>query len=489
VSEPQSWTAFEVAIGACDPQARDDFHRRATDDPLCMLELADEVQFVAELRELRVETGFRYEHKLRQVLKRAERRVARPLPLARRPWFAVAAAAAVTFAALTLLDPWLRKPTASPDRGQIAAALPAPSRSAGERSAPAHPFAAEFEAIGNRIALEKSERLAAALLDDAERGGLGAWLAPRNALAVMHAEHEARIGRGSRSLAAARSDWMPGTDRRVAEFTEAIAAEVARRFAAEPFEAPLAAGELAAALRAMVVAGVADGTKAELAERTAARLVERLARADGTERAIGLVALIEYSAVSPDHVAAVADLGGRMVAELLTAGGDAWRQGRPDLLRATAPVAAVGEAARALGMLPAFGVDPARAALARRLVVAGLRERLDRGADGPECLAALLYGSAGVAEDVEREAWERRLRRWQPIALAPDYATLQQWSWGLAPGEAGYARLQRQLRPLATLAVATSVSERAGWVLCLATQSGSHPATALQLALQAVRGA
>ncbi|MFM1873799.1 MAG: hypothetical protein RL398_3221, partial [Planctomycetota bacterium] len=128
MTEAQHWTAFEVAIGACDAQARDAFHRRATVDPLCMLELADEVQFVAELRELRVETGFRYDHKLRQVVRRAERRVATPVPLLRRPWFAVAAAAAVTFGALALLDPWLRRPIVRTGPVQVATALPAPAR-------------------------------------------------------------------------------------------------------------------------------------------------------------------------------------------------------------------------------------------------------------------------------------------------------------------------------------------------------------------------
>lgn len=473
---------LDAAVGGDDPLAHAALLQRATQDLGTALELAEAVEFVARCRDLRVATGIRYDNLLRDVLRRAERRL--PPPRRWRPFGVVAAAAAVTFAALTLLDPWLRGAAAPPAAPtNIALALPV-ARPAAAASAQPHPFAGELEAIRSRLLREQHVRLAAAA--EATDDSVGSWLSPRNAVALMQLDHEVRSHRAVRERALTAGGGMVGADARVQEVADQLAGELQRRFAAVPFEPAPSTAELAGTVRALVAAGLHEAPRAAAAARGAAVLRERLAAAHGAELATALAALVELAAATGDGTAAVASAGTRLVDDLVAHDGSGWQRGRPDLLRRSVAAAAVGEAARTMQFLPAFGVDAARCALARRLLVAVLEERLDGPVDGPETFAAVLYGGSDLLDEARREHYRRQLRRWQPTRLAPDYGTVQQWAWSLQPGERGYVQLQWQLRPLATARLPADLTTRATWTLCMATQYAAPCGHLLQ---QLARGA
>ncbi|MCK5941629.1 MAG: hypothetical protein KAI24_06655, partial [Planctomycetes bacterium] len=89
----------------------------------------------------------------------------------------------------------------------------------------------------------------------------------------------------------------------------------------------------------------------------------------------------------------------------------------------------------------------------------------------PEVLAAMVYGFGDLLDEGRNErdrlAWA--LQRWKPARLAPDFATVQQIAWSLAPGSRGHTRMQRELRQLAVLPAPESLRDRAAFCLCLAT--------------------
>ena len=193
------------------------------------------------------------------------------------------------------------------------------------------------------------------------------------------------------------------------------------------------------------------------------------------------------AAVSGQHVAAVSSQGRRLLEDVLSPA-DAWRRGRPDLLAAAVSPAVVGEAMRVFRQLPAFGLDAERCELIRNLLLGSLRERIDRGADGPECFAALVYGGSDLLDELERYSCERHLRRWQPVSLAPDFVTVQQLAWGMEPGRSGYTRLQWQLRPLAALPRPQSMQAQAALTVCLAASYAAPRGEFLQEVARATLG-
>jgi hypothetical protein len=189
--------------------------------------------------------------------------------------------------------------------------------------------------------------------------------------------------------------------------------------------------------------------------------------------AIGLLPLLELAAARGDHAADVERHGQRLVADVLRTDDDTWQRRRPELLSPTVGSAALADAGRLLRLLPGFGVPDAHCRFVRQLLLAELRERRDRGADGPEVLAARLYGYADLLPETERSELERQLRRWRPALLAPDFVTLLQVAWGMEPGRLGVSQYRRGLRQLAVQKDPMRLGSRAGLCLCLCSSYAS----------------
>ncbi|MCA8964465.1 MAG: hypothetical protein H6838_17145 [Planctomycetes bacterium] len=489
-------TALDAALGACDRAAEDALRARATEDPALMFQLAEEVAFLERCRELTVTPSARYGAMLRDVTRRAERRVPRHVPLLQRPWFVVAAAAAVTFAALAWSDPLSHRRADAPGSGmKLAIAVEGGSGDevSGEAgTAQVHTqssFASAVEAMRDRFEVEGSgqlrEALTSALSPDRDR--LGRWLDPRNTVALMRLDHEVRARSEVREQALRSQGGLAAADRRVQQFADDLARELPRRFRAVPFEPEPALAEVAWVVRALLAAGPTSAQRAEAVAAGSQWLADRLEVATVADSVAALSALIEVAAVSGQHVAAVSSQGRRLLEDVLSPA-DAWRRGRPDLLAAAVSPAVVGEAMRVFRQLPAFGLDAERCELIRNLLLGSLRERIDRGADGPECFAALVYGGSDLLDELERYSCERHLRRWQPVSLAPDFVTVQQLAWGMEPGRSGYTRLQWQLRPLAALPRPQSMQAQAALTVCLAASYAAPRGEFLQEVARATLG-
>jgi len=253
-----------------------------------------------------------------------------------------------------------------------------------------------------------------------------------------------------------------------------LADGIARDLAAwlAPGRDDLSVADVSLAVRAIVAAGALAPRRASALALGGDWIAERIATGSDEERVAGLAALVEVAAVSGRHGDVVEAEGARLVDRVLVVDDVTWGRRRPVLISGRIPAAVLADAARVLGFLPAFGVDFERCHLVRRLVVGHLRERREHGAaDGPEVLAAMLFGVVDLLRPEERDDVERELRRWNPARLAPDYVTVLQMAWGFAPGRLGSTGLQRQLRNLAVLAEPEGLGERAAFCLCLATNS------------------
>jgi hypothetical protein len=234
-------------------------------------------------------------------------------------------------------------------------------------------------------------------------------------------------------------------------------------------------GAVALAMRALIAAGAVDDQRLAALELGGDWLAAQLPRATGPTLVTGLAPLVELAAVTGRYGELVAEHGRRLVDEVLRTDADNWGRWRPELLAGRVPAAVMADAARLLRWLPGVGVDAARCHLVRQLVLGRLRERRDAGDDGPELLAAMLYGGADLLGAAERDEVERQLRRWTPLRLAPDYVTVHQLTWGFEPGRLGFTRLQRELRRLAVLPDPGAMGPRAAYCLCLATQYAAWP--------------
>jgi hypothetical protein len=173
--------------------------------------------------------------------------------------------------------------------------------------------------------------------------------------------------------------------------------------------------------------------------------------------------------VTGRHFDAVEAHGQRLVDSVLRPDAQNWERSLPALLANRLPAATVGDASRLLQRLPGFGLDAGRCTLVRRLLLGQLRARRDAGQDGPEVLAALVYGCDDLLAATERASIEVQLRRWKPARLVPDFRTVQQLAWAVEPGRAGFTRLQGELRQLAVCADPVALSARAAFSLCLST--------------------
>jgi len=485
-------TVVDLLLDEGTPQAQAAVRARIAEDPTLAIEMAETVALFEEFRQLEVEPSTRLGCRLSDVVRRAERRTLQPPSvhwLAKATW--VAAAAVIVFALLWQFDPLGRREQQhAQQRARIDAVQPSTGVSEpGDSSEPAsiqHEVAREatevaweaaLETMRSRLALETSRRLGqalqTALLPPADP--MQRWLDPRNALASLRAEHESRARPEVRRALLRHQGGLAAVDARVQELTDRIVAELLD-LQEDPAGAELRS--VALAVRALIAAGAVDERRTEALAFGSRWLATQLPDCAGERLVCALAPLVEVAAVSGDYGDLVAQHGGRLVDEVLRTDEDTWGRRLPELLTGTVPAATLGDAVRVLGLLPGVGVAPARCHIVRQLLLGRLRERRDAGDDGPELLAAMLYGGADLLAAGEREEVERQLRRWTPLRLAPDFVTVHQLAWGFEPARVGFTRLQRELRRLAVLSDPGRLGTRAAFCLCLATNYAAWPSGA-----------
>jgi len=473
-------TMLDVALGQGEVAQLAAARARIGVDPLQLLDLAEEVSFVQSARLLVVEPGPAYGAKLAAVVRRAEQRAPQPV-VGLRSWICLAATAAAVFFVLMAWDP-LRPHTrpASPSPAGFRLAPSAVSHGhdalevAIDESAPA--WNDDIDVIRRRLDLEATPLLRDSFDEGLRRGGDGlrAWLDPRNALMLARFDFELRASAELRQASLAQSGGLPAIDERVQELADQIAAMAANVASTAPSErdAREAASDpvaLSFAVRALVAAGAAEPARRSAVASLGAGLVAGLSKARGEALAFGLAGLIDAALATGDFAAEIRWHGDRLVADLLAIDAETWSRRLPAWLLSSSPPPVIGEAARVLARLPAFGVEPKRCLMARGLFVGALRDRIARGDDGPAVVAALLYGGGDLLASDERAARERSLRRWKAIRLAPDFVLCHQFGWAVAPGRAGFARHQFELREMAILPAPVGLRDRSVFCLCLAT--------------------
>jgi len=464
------------------------------EDPAAMLEVADAVAFVEHWRELGVEPGPTFGVRMAAVQQRAERHLVARLgrPLRPRRWLGPVlgiAAAAVVFAALCWWDPLGR--VQQERREGVGSGLRLASGN--QRGTD---FAVEstqvplvqevawqtdVASMRHRLEQERAVHLREAL--DAELAAapdpLGRWLASRNALEFARLDHELRASAALRREALRRQGGMPAADVRVQQFAEAIAGQLLDAISAGDADV----ATIALSARALIAAGPADGSRAAALHAASGWLAAALPAADPANLAHGLAAMVEIAALDGDRQRLVAREGRRLVASIVQVDGENWGRRLPELLGRRVPAAVVGDAGRVMAALPGFGVDVERCAVVRGLLLGALRARRAAGEDSAALLAAMLYGFADAMAPEERERLEVQIRRWKPVRLAPDFATVQQMGWGVAPGRPGFTRMQAELRQVAVCPDPLDLAARAALCLCLATgyaafDAGIRPALA-----------
>jgi hypothetical protein len=480
-------TVVDLLLDEGTPQAQAAVRARIAEDPALAIEMAETVALFEEFRQLEVEPSARLGCRLSDVVRRAERRTLQPTPVhwvTKVTW--VAAAAVVAFALLWQFDPLHRREHPQAQQRARIDAVPGAVQPAPGESEPAGQVAREatevaweeaLETMRSRLAMETSRRLGqalqTALLPPADP--MQRWLDPRNTLASLRAEHESRARPEVRRALLRHQGGLAAVDARVQELTDRIVAELLD-LKEDPAGAQLPS--VALAVRALIAAGAVDERRTEALAFGSRWLATQLPGCAGERLVSALAPLVEVAAVSGDYGDLVAQHGGRLVDEVLRTDEDTWGRRLPELLTGTVPAATLGDAVRVLGLLPGVGVAPARCHIVRQLLLGRLRERRDAGDDGPELLAAMLYGGADLLAAGEREEVERQLRRWTPLRLAPDFVTVHQLAWGFEPARVGFTRLQRELRRLAVLSDPGRLGTRAAFCLCLATNYAAWPSGA-----------
>lgn len=495
-------SALDLWLGEGSPAEREALRRRIAEDPLQALDMAETVALLEGFRQVRTEPSSRLHCKMADVLRRAERRMGTRSPFAVSKGVAIAAcAAAATIALLQYLQPFgprpatagvalvdLRLAPSSPSSSSSSSAPLAGDLEAGEKAAPEpvrlaseRQWESTVEQMRRMLGMDGSSRLRDAL-EDGLRGvadPLERWLDPRNALAQLRVEHERRGDDRARSGAVARQGGMAGADARAQELADFVARELTTDLVGGA--ADLEARPVALAVRALLAAGALSPRRSGAIALGSDWLAERVPAAMGADLVTFLVPLLEVAAVTGAHVDLVARHGARLVDEVLQANDDTWGRRRPDLLAGRVASSTVADAGRLLVLLPGFGVDAERCGLVRELLLGHLRERRDQvGGDGPEVLAAMLFGCVDLLGEAERDEVEKQLKRWNVTRLAPDFVTVQQIAWGFEPGRLGWTRLQRDLRRLAVLGEPTDLGGKAAFCLCLTTSyaawRGTSPA-------------
>jgi hypothetical protein len=461
--------AVDVLLGQGDPQACAEWRQRVATDAAAMLEMADTVALVEGLRTVRIDASEEPSCRLWGVVRRAERRVP-PRPRSKTfPLLCAAAAAIVTFLLLIGSNP-LR-----PARTQDVASNPLPPAPPAVTGSPSTPGAAGVaawqsvvEQVRERLGVQPAANLREAWetgLDD-QRDALARWLDPRNAVVLMRLDHELRASASVRREALRRQGALADNDARVQQLADGIAGQLPWHLM---LWRPEDSAPVSRAVRALIAAGPSSGIRDDALRAGSAWLARRANVATGTELVQVLAGLVEASAVTGEHADVARVEGTRLLDELLRPDGENWSRRVPELLGPRVPAAVLADAGRLLVLLPGFGADASRCGVARRLLLAQLRERRAAGQDSPELVAAILFGSADLLADEERDALELRLRHWQPHRLLPDYTTVHLMAWALEPGRRGFTRWQSDLRMLAVQPDPETMDERAAFCLSLAT--------------------
>ncbi|MCA8953588.1 MAG: hypothetical protein KDE27_29015, partial [Planctomycetes bacterium] len=194
---------IDLLLRQGEPAELEAFRDEIAADPLLALEVADTVALLERLRGLRVEPDPEFAGKLAGVVRRAARQLP-PEPNRAAPWLAAAAIAAVTFFTAAWFDPLrlhARPAAVVAATSSTAATAVAPSAALAVLDVPTTADIAHQDALGTmrrRFELERATELSAALENAiaAEQAGSAAalrrWLDPKNALAVLHLDHELR---------------------------------------------------------------------------------------------------------------------------------------------------------------------------------------------------------------------------------------------------------------------------------------------------------
>lgn len=461
---------IDVLLGEGEPQALAGWRQRIASDPEAMLDMADTVALIEGLRQLRTDASAGLCGRLGAVVQRSERRVPPIVPGDRSgPWWAAAAAAA-TLALLSLVDPLGQRARSTGDTGNALPVTPQPVPAGPSAASEARAVAwqSAVEQMRARLGLLPSDNLREAFeagLDD-RRDELGRWLDPRNALVMMRLDHELRANALVRREAARRQGGLPDADERVQQLADAIAEQLPGHLLLSRAEDVPAVGR---AVRALIAAGPRRGLRDAALRSGGDWLSRRAPAATGMELVTVLAALVETAAVTGDHVDVAAQHGLRLLDEVLQPDDHNWSRRLPDLLGPRVSAAVLADAGRLFAFLPGLGANAERCGIVRRLLLGRLRDRRDAGEDSPELVAAMLFGSADLLAEAERDALELRLRRWQPGCVAPDYCTVHLLAWALEPGRRGFTRWQAELRLLAVKPDPEALNDRAAFCLCLAT--------------------
>lgn len=503
VSEVAGWEPIDLLLEQGAPADLARMRGEVAADPLRALELAETVQFVEACRELEVAPSAHFAGKMQSVVAQAERQArhrGRPRVPRWQPTILYGLAAAASFWLLCALDAGGATSAASTMVELAVLSSDSPSerpradRDAASARADVPAVTIEAEDIGwqravhqiqRRLQVEESGHLAEAFARGlrGDRADLGKWLEPANALTMIQLGHELRGSAELRAAALRAQGLLPEVDRRV----QALAGEVAADLAVRPLALDEASIEgslddVAWGTRALIGAGSGAGRSVAI-ERSADWLTQVMGRAHDARLVVALSGLVEVAAVTGQSFDDVAAHGARLVDEVLAVDAENWRRRRPALLGVGVSPLVLGEAGRVLSSLPAFGVDADRCTLVRRLCLGRLREQRAAGQDRPEVLAAMTYGYADLLDQDagERDRLSWALQRWKPARLAPDFATVQQMAWSLAPGTRGHTRMQRELRQLSILPAPLELRDRAAFCLCLATHfAGFLPGTTSQ---------
>lgn len=497
----EDWQPIDLLLGQGEDDELARIRRQLALQPLRALELADTVALIEPLRQLRTEASPEFAGRMLDVCRHAQRFQQTRFsarPNARR-WhlpLLAAAAAVVTFSLLCWsgVGAAASRPRATFDALllPVHASSPAPSHDealvvAGEppREHTDLVWDETVDTIRERLALESSQHLQAALqqADQASLDRLGEWLDANNMFELQRLDHELRRDPACRVGALGRAGLHQAVDDRVQRLADDLAAELVAgdRLLTASIET------VAWTMRALLAAGPSS-TRRPALRAAGAHLGSRLPQLSDRQLVWALSALSEYASLDHAYFPAVARHGRRLVDTVLVVDEENWLRRRPGLLRGDGDVLVLGEAGRVLARLPAFGVDPERATMVRRLVLGHVRELRGKGQDRPEVLGAMLYGFADLLEGDGDEAVQlaRNLRRWRLALLAPNFPTVQQIAWSSLPGNRGSTRLRFELRQLAVLPSPTGTIERAAFCLCLATDYAAY-AGAMSDALETTR--
>ncbi len=501
--------AVDAILGESSAEAHA-ARRQLEIDPAQALATAGVRDLFEQLRGLTVEPSGRVPVAVRYAAaRRARLRARRPgagavlRSMTARTWLGVPAVAAVVLAALVL---WQRPGAlVTPSVSAVDAAVVDVAAEADEESA-------GFATVGRRtlVGAAPVEPDDAAVEDVLAVGGLGLRatyealarlerdaphqdvLRADNDLALLRYEFRQRFTAAQRRRLMRANGGDPGLEGRV----QALAAAIAARLEREPLHAvgPRAA---ALALRALLAAGSSPSTGHRGAVAALrADLARRLPEVRGADRVAVLAAMVDVAVltdgVEVELVRRYATALARSVsrpAEVRVAAhghGVVVAQRRPELLRIETPAASLADAGHVLRLAPAFGVDPALARQARRLVAAHLQERLAAASvEQPALLAAQLYGFGDL---VDRGEVDRMLSLWRPRLMASaDVVALYQMAWGQYPPRPGWARFQWELREVGAAKTPESVLDTAALLLSVATNFAA-PGVAGVLELDRVAG-